>query len=108
MSREEALGNAAHEAARLVEALGEWLSGHAPVDGPSWTHTGEETVATGAPECKLCPVCRLIAIARATSPEVVAHLDDAMRSLLAAVKCASSTGRTANGSGSGFETIHIN
>lgn len=108
MNRDEALGNAAHEAARLVEALGEWLSGHAPVDGPTWTHTGEEAIATGSAECKLCPVCRLIAIARATSPEVVAHLDDAMRSLLAAVKCASSAGRPGNGSASGFETIHIN
>lgn len=109
MSREEALGSAAHEAARLIEALGEWLAGHAPVDGPTWTHTGAESIATGSAECKLCPVCRLIAIARATSPEVVAHLDDAVRSLLAAVKCAGSAGRDgAKSAGSEFETITIN
>lgn len=108
MSRDEALGSAAHEAARLVEALGEWLSGHTPVDGPTWTHSGEESIATGSAECKLCPVCRLIAIVRTTSPEVVAHLDDAMRSLLAAVKCVTDAGRSGGSSASGFETIHIN
>lgn len=108
MNSEESLGNAAHEAARLVEALGEWLAGHAPPGGPTWTHTGEESIATGSAECKLCPVCRLIAIARTTSPEVVAHLDDAMRSLLAAVK-SSGTGRGAGGCGGpGFEKIVIN
>ncbi|MGQ0846072.1 MAG: hypothetical protein ACT4QF_18255 [Sporichthyaceae bacterium] len=107
MTREEALGGAAHEAARLVEALGEWLGTHASADGPAWTQTGEEAIATGTAECRLCPVCRLIAIARAASPEVVAHLDDALRSLLAALKCAGPARTSSNGSGSGFETIVI-
>lgn len=107
MTRDEALGNAAHEASRLVDALGEWLSSHAPEGGPTWTQSGDEAIATGAPECRMCPVCRLIAVARTTSPEVVAHLDEALRSLMAALKCAG--GRTnANGAESGFETIVIN
>ena len=107
MNRDEALGNAAQEASRLADALGEWLSSHALEGGPTWTRSGEEAIATGAAECRLCPVCRLIALARTTSPEVVAHLDEALRALSAAFKCAG--GRpNANGTESGFETIVIN
>lgn len=107
MTRDETLGTAAQEASRFVDALGEWLSGHAPEGGPTWTQTGDEAIATGAPECRFCPVCRLIAVARTASPEVVAHLDEALRSLTAAVKCASGRAN-ANGAESGFETIVIN
>ncbi|MGQ0466021.1 MAG: hypothetical protein ACT4QG_11940 [Sporichthyaceae bacterium] len=105
MNREEALGTAAQEASRFVDALGEWLSAHAPDGGPTWAQSGDEAIATGTPECRMCPVCRLIAVARAASPEVVAHLDEAMRSLLAALKCAGNKG--ASGAESGFETIVI-
>lgn len=107
MNRDEALGTAAHEASRFVDALGEWLSAHAAEGGPTWTHSGDEPIANGAPECRLCPICRLIAVARTTSPEVVAHLDEALRSLAAAFKCAGSRAG-ANGAESGFETIVIN
>ncbi|MBG6088270.1 hypothetical protein [Actinomadura viridis] len=41
-------------------------------------------IATGAPECLDCPVCRAIAVARESGTEVRAHVRQAGRSLLAA------------------------
>ncbi|MEW2358966.1 hypothetical protein [Spirillospora sp. NPDC029432] len=41
-------------------------------------------IATGAPECLDCPVCRAIAVARETGPGVRAHVREAGRSLAAA------------------------
>ncbi|XVQ13654.1 hypothetical protein ACQP1W_14280 [Spirillospora sp. CA-255316] len=41
-------------------------------------------IATGAPECRDCPVCRAIAVARASGDDVREHLRQAGRSLLAA------------------------
>ncbi|MFC4907759.1 hypothetical protein [Actinomadura gamaensis] len=41
-------------------------------------------IATGAPECRDCPVCRAIALARESGPDVRRHLEQAGRSLLAA------------------------
>ena len=45
-------------------------------------------IATGGPECRLCPVCQLIGIVREGSPEVVDHLARASDSLLAAFRAA--------------------
>ncbi len=42
-------------------------------------------IATGAPECAWCPVCRTVAAVRQTSPEVRAHLTSAASSLMLAV-----------------------
>jgi hypothetical protein len=41
-------------------------------------------IATGAPECRDCPVCRAIALAREAGPGVQEHVREAGRSLLAA------------------------
>ncbi|MFC5754514.1 hypothetical protein [Actinomadura rugatobispora] len=41
-------------------------------------------IATGAPECRDCPVCRAIAVGRASGGDVREHLRQAGRSLLAA------------------------
>jgi hypothetical protein len=72
------VGSAAEEAARLFEAAQEWLrtrsSGH--LDG----------VATGAPECTVCPVCQGIAAVRGVRPETVEHLLDAAASFVAALR----------------------
>ncbi|GGV05080.1 hypothetical protein GCM10010182_24580 [Actinomadura cremea] len=45
---------------------------------------GEPRIATGAPECRDCPVCRAIAIRRAAGGDVARHLRDAGESLMAA------------------------
>lgn len=64
------------EAARLLEALHEWFAGGA----------GGLGLATGAAECQLCPLCRLLAVLRGTRPEVFGHLTDAATALLAALR----------------------
>jgi hypothetical protein len=47
-------------------------------------HTFNEHIATGAEECRYCPVCQVIHLVRATSPEVKAHLAVAASSLMQA------------------------
>jgi len=78
----EPLGTVVDEAAKLFAAfgdrarrsgLGSYLGGH---------------VATGEPECLLCPVCQIIGVLRDARPELVDHLSDAMGSLVAAAKAA--------------------
>jgi hypothetical protein len=74
----EPLGSAAEEAARLFGAAEEWLrsrSAHA-LDG----------MATGAPECSICPVCQAVSALRSVRPETVEHLLDAAASLVAALR----------------------
>lgn len=44
----------------------------------------DQHVATGAPECLYCPLCRTVHVVRSTSPEVRAHLATAAGSLLEA------------------------
>lgn len=70
----------AEEATKLFEAVQEWAK-------RASTGTAEH-VATGAPECQLCPVCQLIAALRGSRPEIVDHLSDAAGSLVAAVRAA--------------------
>jgi methyl coenzyme M reductase subunit C len=41
-------------------------------------------VATGSPECRYCPVCRVVHAVRETSPDVKTHLLTAASSLLQA------------------------
>lgn len=71
-------GPLAEEAARLVEAIGEWARG-AVGDGPL-SATGQ------APECQVCPLCQLIGLVRRTQPETYAHLVDAATSMVAALR----------------------
>ncbi|MCW2681812.1 MAG: hypothetical protein JWM62_3213 [Frankiales bacterium] len=72
------VGSAAEEAARLFQAAEQWMrtraGGH--LDG----------LATGAPECTVCPVCQGIAAVRGVRPETVEHLLDAAASFVAALK----------------------
>jgi adenine-specific DNA glycosylase len=71
-------GPLAEEAARLVEALGEWARG-AVGDGP--------LAAMGdGPDCQICPLCQLIAVVRRSQPETYAHLVDAATSMVAALR----------------------
>lgn len=73
-------GPLAEEAARLVEALGEWARG-AVGDGPL------AAMGEGA-DCQVCPLCQVIALVRRTQPETYAHLVDAATSMAAALRTA--------------------
>lgn len=108
----EAFGAAAEEAARLVDALGQWLAARTaskpsgPVDlGYVNTH-----IATGAAECKLCPLCQLISLMRHSSPELATRLNETLEAVLALARTAIDgleRQRAEKPAGSGFETINI-
>ena len=70
----------AEEASKLFDAVQEWAK-------RASTGTGEH-LATGAPECQLCPVCQLISVLRGSRPELVEHLSAAAMSLFAAMRVA--------------------
>ena len=72
------VGSAAEEAARLFSAAEEWMRTRAGahLDG----------MATGAPECTVCPVCQGISALRQVRPETVEHLLDAAASFVAALR----------------------
>jgi len=74
----DSLGSAGEEAVKLFEALAGWAS--------SQTASASHHVATGSPECSLCPVCQAIRVARQARPELLGHLGDAMGSLVAGLR----------------------
>ena len=78
------LGSVGEEAARLFAAFESWVKDAA--GGASAVM--DSHIATGAAECQLCPVCRMISMLRGTRPEVFEHLVDATASMLAAVRAA--------------------
>ncbi|BBH18298.1 hypothetical protein Back2_25850 [Nocardioides baekrokdamisoli] len=101
-SDETPIGSAADEAAKLLNALGEWakdqstesanafsesvagLAGraaHAVADLPKFM---DQHLAAGAPECAYCPVCRTVHVVREASPDVRVHLASAALSLMQA------------------------
>ncbi len=73
----EALGSATEEARRLLAALQDFAR-----------RTTGEHIATGAPECRLCPVCQIISFVRDSRPEVAEHLGSAAAALLSALRAA--------------------
>ncbi|MCU1671956.1 MAG: hypothetical protein JWN77_69 [Frankiales bacterium] len=76
------VGSAAEEAAKLFAAMEDWArqkTGHL---------LDEEHVATGSPECSMCPVCQGIGALRHVRPEAVEHFLDAAASFVAALKTA--------------------
>jgi hypothetical protein len=62
-------GSVGEEAARLADAVGGWARSMFP--GPG------EQLATGAPECRYCPFCRLLAVLRGDRPEVTERVAEA-------------------------------
>ena len=59
---------AAEEAVRLLQTLSEVTGSH------------------NAPECRICPICQLLAALRQVRPEAVDHLIDAAAGLAAALR----------------------
>jgi hypothetical protein len=88
------VGSLAEEAAKLLGALSGWAKeqgGEAGAAAAGFAaHAADaargvdEHLATGAPECTWCPVCRTVHLVRQTSPEVRAHLAIAASSLVQA------------------------
>jgi hypothetical protein len=79
----ESVGSVAEEAARLFEAVQEWAR-----RAGLGTDELATALATGAPECRVCPLCQLLGLLRERRPEVVEHLLDAGTSLAAALRAA--------------------
>ena len=75
------VGSLADEAARLFAAAADWARQQAGDSGtgsrPSTPRLGDwlgqEHIATGAPECRWCPICQAISLLR-TSPDVKEHV----------------------------------
>lgn len=99
------VGNVAEEAAKLLGAISDWakdqsgdlgaslgsLAGHAAAQAQQVGRHLDEGIATGAPECTYCPVCRTVHVVRTLSPEVRAHLTTAAGSLLQAAAALMAT-----------------
>jgi hypothetical protein len=90
----EDVGSVAEEAAKLFGALSGWARDNGSGLGHGFASAAEhaattardagEHIATGAPECSYCPICRTVHAVRQTSPEVRAHLAVAASSLMQA------------------------
>jgi hypothetical protein len=91
-------GPLAEEAARLVEAIGDWARG-AVGDATSVPHSG--------PECQVCPICQLLALLRRTQPETFAHLADASASVVAALRTVVERRDNSTARPSGVERIDL-
>jgi hypothetical protein len=78
------------EAAKLFDSLRRRLGGPGEPDpADAWARAVHDEpvhhIATGAPECKYCPVCRAIAASRQSGPGITENLVSAGRSLFAAL-----------------------
>jgi hypothetical protein len=88
----EEIGSVGEEAAKLFAALSTWARDQGSEYAGSATgaaaamsnamHDVNDHIATGAEECRYCPVCQVIHAVRTTSPEVKAHLAVAASSLM--------------------------
>jgi hypothetical protein len=90
----EDVGSVGEEAAKLFGALSGWARDHggdlSDSLGDFAGHAADavrnvdDHLATGAPECQWCPVCRTVHAIREVSPEVRDHLASAAASLMQA------------------------
>lgn len=134
---EEPVGSAAEEAAKLFGAIGDWarergakevgadaasalagsfaagLAGFASQAAHAASELNRNLdahLATGAPECAYCPICRTVHVVREASPEVRVHLASAAASLMQAaasvLDAAASSGPPRRRSGE-VETIDL-
>lgn len=90
----DGLGSLTEEALKLAGAFTQWAATQGTDLGrhvhgvteqarEAWDDL-EDHLATGSPECTVCPVCRAVAAAREVAPEVKEHLGAAAGSLLGA------------------------
>lgn len=111
--RGDEVGSVAEEAVKLLGALSGWAhdvrkdvgdaAQAAHAHGAGWG----EHLATGAPECTWCPVCRTVHAVRELSPEVKAHLTTAAASLAQAAAAFLETTPPERGTRSGVEDIDL-
>ena len=113
------VGSVGDEAFKLFGALSGWAREHGGDLGHGLSDLAGQAadavreadghVATGAPECTYCPVCRTVHAIREVSPEVRDHLATAAASLMqAAAGLLATTARGADGgSRTGMETIDL-
>lgn len=101
MSDREQVGSAAEEAAKLFAAAEAWARAH------TGTLFDREHLATGAPECQVCPLCQAIQAVRNVRPETVEHLLDAAASVVAALRAATPPPPPPSGRGTPVERIDI-
>jgi hypothetical protein len=104
----EQVGSVADEAAKLFGVFTGWAKEQG--EGLSSAAEGvaeglHEHAATGGPECTWCPVCRVVAAVRQTSPEVRGHLTSAAASLMLAVSGMMATHPPSHDGG--VERIHL-
>ena len=91
-------GTLGEEAAKLAEAVQEWLHDHA---------ADERGRGAEPSECQTCPACQLLRLVRSARPEVYGHLADAASSLSAALRELTRDARS-SGPGPGRSTVeHI-
>lgn len=77
----------AEEAARLIEGLQGWLRyGVGPSSHEDVWGEVTDKIATGGPECRLCPFCQLLGVLRQTRPDVFHHLANAGEALTDALR----------------------
>ena len=83
-------GSLQEEAGKLAEILETWLAGARQSAG-AWAAAQSTGSATDgetlqSPECRICPICRMLALLRGVRPETYEHLLDAAASLVAALR----------------------
>ena len=95
------VGSLGEEAAKLFGALSGWAREHAGEAGEQLSglashaaasaHDLNDHLATGSPECTVCPLCRTVHAARQLGPDVTSHLSAAMVSLVQAAAALMAT-----------------
>jgi hypothetical protein len=82
-------GYVLEEAARIFGTLRRMRTSGRAAPEDVWAQATREQqpgFATGAPECRYCPICRTIAAARSSGPDVADHMAHAGMALMAAVR----------------------
>jgi len=108
------VGGVGEEAAKLFGALAGWAHDHGPSLaglGDHLTESLDEHLATGAPECTYCPICRTVHVLREAGPEVRQHLAIAAASLMQAaagvLNAASADPQRGHGRPEGVQKIDL-